>query len=84
MLFRELFFRGSILEFCQQLALLLEERNLTAYRVRKDLGLANATMGMWLNSERFPDGKSLIKLADYFNVSIDYLVGRTDNPEVNK
>lgn len=26
----------------------------------------------------------LCALADYFNVSIDYLVGRTDNPEVNK
>lgn len=27
---------------------------------------------------------TLIKLADFFNVSLDYLVGRTDNPEINK
>ena len=27
---------------------------------------------------------TLTALADYFNVSIDYLVGRTDNPEVNR
>lgn len=27
---------------------------------------------------------TLTLLADYFNVSIDYLVGRTDNPEINK
>lgn len=27
---------------------------------------------------------NLAKLADYFDVSIDYLTGRTDNPEVNK
>jgi len=27
---------------------------------------------------------SLVKIADYFNVSLDYLVGRTDKPEVNK
>ena len=26
----------------------------------------------------------LIKLADFYNVSIDYLLGRTDNPEVNR
>ena len=26
----------------------------------------------------------LIKLADYYNVSVDYLLGRTNNPEVNK
>jgi transcriptional regulator with XRE-family HTH domain len=24
------------------------------------------------------------KIADYFNVSVDYLIGRTDNPEINK
>ena len=27
---------------------------------------------------------TLIALADYFNVSLDYLVGRSDNPEINK
>lgn len=31
-----------------------------------------------------PTATVLIALADYFNVSIDYLVGRTDKPEVNK
>ena len=31
-----------------------------------------------------PEMKGLIGLADYFGVSIDYLVGRTDNPEVNR
>lgn len=31
-----------------------------------------------------PSYETLLKLADYFDVSIDYLVGRTDNPEINK
>ena len=31
-----------------------------------------------------PEMKGLIGLADYFGVSIDYLVGRTDNPEINR
>ena len=31
-----------------------------------------------------PSLDSLLALAEYFNVSIDYLVGRTDKPEVNK
>ncbi len=30
------------------------------------------------------DYATLIKIADYFNVSVDYLLERTDNPEVNK
>ena len=33
--------------------------------------------------ERKPTYGMLISLADYFNVSIDYLVGRTDVPEIN-
>lgn len=35
-------------------------------------------------NEKKPGFDMLIALADYFEVSIDYLVGRTDNPEVNK
>ena len=31
-----------------------------------------------------PGSNKLIKLADYFDVSIDYLLGRTDKPEVNR
>ena len=43
-----------------------------------------------INIQRFEYGSrrpsldNLIALADYFNVSLDYLVGRTDNPEINK
>lgn len=33
------------------------------------------------NDERIPDIDTAIKLADYFNVSLDYLVGRSDNPK---
>ena len=31
-----------------------------------------------------PNGEILLKIADYFNVSIDYLMGRTDNPDSHK
>jgi hypothetical protein len=34
-------------------------------------------------TEREPAFKYLIALADYFNVSIDYLVGRSDNPHIS-
>lgn len=34
--------------------------------------------------ERQADYETLIKFADYFNVSIDYLLERTDNPKINK
>ena len=31
-----------------------------------------------------PPTSTSVKLSDYFNVSLDYLVGKTDNPEINK
>ena len=40
--------------------------------------------GYYERSEREPNADALIKLADYFGVSIDYLTGMTDKPEVNK
>lgn len=36
------------------------------------------------NGEREADYSSLIAFADYFDVSIDYLLGRTDNPKTNR
>lgn len=34
--------------------------------------------------EREADYTTLIAIADYFNVSIDFLLGRTENPQINK
>lgn len=33
--------------------------------------------------EREPPASALVAMADFFNVSLDYLVGRTDNPKMN-
>jgi transcriptional regulator with XRE-family HTH domain len=37
-----------------------------------------------MNKEREPPIAKLVALADYFDVSLDYLVGRSDNPETNR
>ena len=37
-----------------------------------------------LKKGQIPSIEKLIKIADYLDVSIDYLVGRTDKPEINK
>jgi len=56
--------------------------------MQKDLsefiGVAPRTLRGYEGGTREPDIEKLIAIADYFDVSIDYLVGRTDNPKMNK
>lgn len=48
--------------------------------VVKELGMSTATATNWKTSGRTPNGDTLRLVADYFNVSADYLLGRTDEP----
>lgn len=49
-----------------------------------DLSMSQNTISRYETGEREADYKTLILFADYFNVSIDYLLGRTDNPTINR
>lgn len=48
------------------------------------LGVTRTQISDLENARTTTSIERLIKLAEYFSVSIDYLVGRTDNPEVNR
>ncbi len=49
-----------------------------------DLNMAQNTISRYESGEREPGISELILIADYFNISIDYLLGRTDNPQINR
>ncbi len=49
----------------------------------KAIGLSSATATKWKNGA-IPNGEALIKIADYLDCSVDYLLGRTDNPDIQK
>ena len=68
------------MNFTQRFCLLLDERNITAYRVAKETGISERLVGFWKAGQMRPHIDNLIRLADYFQVSIDYLVGRSDDP----
>lgn len=51
--------------------------------IAKSIGLSTATATKWKNGA-IPNGEALSKIADYLDCSVDYLLGRTDNPEVNR
>lgn len=55
---------------------ILKETKTTQYRVIKDLQISQATMYFWLLNNRLPTVENIDKLADYLDVSVDYLLGR--------
>lgn len=58
---------------------LCEENSTKPYVVAKAIGASNAVCTKWKNGS-IPNGETLLKLANYFNVSVDFLLGRTDIP----
>lgn len=60
-----------------------EKRNINQLKIAMDIGLSQESISKYENGSAFPSKKVLIKLADYLNCSIDYLLGRTKNPNVN-
>lgn len=59
---------------------LCEEKSIKPNAVAKVIGVSNATCTKWKNGT-VPNGETLLKLADYLNVSVDYLLGRTKEPQ---
>lgn len=54
---------------------LMEEKGVTAYRVAKDTGITQATLSRWKTGKVSPSIETLQVLAEYFGVTIDYLMG---------
>lgn len=57
---------------------LMKENNLTQVALAAAVGLKQNTVSAWLLGKKEPSIRSMWLLADYFNVDIDYLVGRKD------
>ena len=61
------------------------ERGITQADLAKILKISDRAVGYYENGDREPDYSTLLKIAEYFNVSIDYLLGASDikNPVVD-
>lgn len=64
------------LPFGTRLRQIMQETKTTQYRIELDLKISGANMYKWLNDITVPSVESLDKLADYMDISIDYLLGR--------
>ncbi|HZK52788.1 MAG TPA: helix-turn-helix domain-containing protein [Desulfosporosinus sp.] len=57
---------------------LREDRGLIQSQLAEHLGIGRASVSNYENGDRFPDAKALIKYADFFGVTIDYLLERSE------
>ena len=62
---------------------LRRQHGISQLKLAMDLGLNQNSISRYESGEREADYQTLIRLADYFNVSVDYLLERTENPAVN-
>lgn len=63
---------------------LRKKKGISQLRLATDLNTTQNTISRYETGEREPGIDELIKIADYFNVSVDYLIGRTENPKMNR
>lgn len=59
---------------------LVKQRFMTVAQLERTLDLSNGSISKWAKSK--PNSEPLEKVADYLNVSTDYLLGRTDKPAI--
>ena len=62
---------------------LLQNNNVTAYQMSKDTGISESLISNWKSGRQLPKYDSLNTLADYFGVSGDFLLGRTNDSRKN-
>ncbi len=62
---------------------LRKEKGMTQIAVQMATGIEQALLSKFENGERVPPTETLICLADFYGVSMDYIMCRTDNPKIN-
>lgn len=69
--------------FSERIKMLRKERNCTQAQIAKEVGLSTrGYQDLELGAD--PKGKTLLSIAEFYEVSIDWLMGRTDKREINR
>lgn len=63
---------------------LRKEKGLSQIAVQMQTGIEQALISKYENGERVPPTETLMQLADFYGVSMDYIMGRTERKEINR
>lgn len=68
--------------FSERLKLLREERKITLDELAEKINSTKSTLSRYENNKRTPNIEFIERVANFFNVTSDYLLGRTDKPNI--
>lgn len=63
---------------------LRKSKGYTQISLQMQTGIEQALLSKFENGERIPPTETLVRLAEFYDVSIDYILCRTDKPEINR
>lgn len=66
-------------KFSYRLIVLMEDFNMSQVDLSKKIGISNVTISRYLSGDRIPRLDVITKISSAFNVSVDYLLGLSDN-----
>ncbi len=69
------------MEFWDTFVRLCNQKGKSPNGVAKELDISSGAITWWKKGERNPTAKMLVKIADYFGVSVSYLIGKEDKPK---
>ncbi|MCI9576404.1 MAG: helix-turn-helix transcriptional regulator [Clostridiales bacterium] len=73
------------MEHSQKILYIMKSRNISAYKLAKETGISESLFSKWKKNPTSEIASiNLVRIANYLDCSVDYLLGRTDNPEVNR
>lgn len=67
----------------ERINMVLEDRGIVPAQMMKAIGASAGLFSQWRTGMQKPSADKVVKIADYLDCSVDYLLGRTDNKEMN-
>ena len=68
----------NCIQFSERIKLLRLEKGVGQNKMAEDLGLSNASISYWETGKQIPSAEVIFKMAVYFEVTADYLLGLND------
>ncbi len=68
--------------FAENLKKLRKSKGLTQIQFAELFSISSGTIAMWETNKRIPDTSMLIRIADFFGVTVDYLLGNSNVPTI--